>query len=136
MPTRALRPCSRRYEGCLNYSTGGPCANCKQREDRARGTTTARGYGALHRKRRAVVLSRQPLCLACQALGRTTPATVDDHIVPISHGGSVSDLDNHQALCAPCHNLKRSAESRGRQMRVQDGRGLVDAGPLRRGRAA
>lgn len=57
---------------------------------------------------------------------------MDDHIVPIEAGGSVDDLANHQSLCTRCHNVKRSAEARGKQMQVIDGKGLVEVGALQR----
>ena len=78
-----------------------------------------------------MVLARDPLCVACLAIDRVEPTTVDDHIVPIKAGGSIDDIDgNHQGLCKPCHDRKRHAESRGRQLRVVTGKGFVDVGPL------
>ena len=69
-----------------------------------------------------------PLCVACLAVGRVTPMTVDDHIVPIKWGGSIDDLSNHQSLCERCHNVKRAHERQGRIVRVVQGKGLVVIG--------
>jgi len=46
----------------------------------------------------------------CEAEGRTTPATVADHIVPINAGGSRFEAENGQGLCASCHGKKTLAE--------------------------
>lgn len=40
-------------------------------------------------------------------------ATEDDHIIPLSMGGS-DDRENHQGLCASCHRRKTLDEQRGR----------------------
>lgn len=69
-----------------------------------------------------------PLCVACLAVGRVIPMTVDDHIVPIKQGGSIDDLSNHQSLCEACHNVKRAHERQGRIVRVVQGKGLVVVG--------
>lgn len=40
-------------------------------------------------------------------------ATVADHVHPVRLGGAFWDPNNIQGLCARCHNIKSSAESRG-----------------------
>ncbi len=60
------------------------------------------------RGRRAVALRKrrlqaEPLCRICLALGRTTLATVPDHIKPLARGGEDVD-DNVRCLCADCHD--------------------------------
>ena len=60
-------------------------------------------------------LRAEPLCRDCLAQGRTTLATVPDHIVPLDHGGieawqAVSP--NIRCLCAECHD-KRTREQFG-----------------------
>ena len=109
----------------------GRCPEHQRAHERARGSAHERGYDREHQRRREIVLARDPLCVACLAMDRVTASTVYDHIVPIEAGGSERDLDNAQGLCARDHALKRAAESRGRQMLVIPGRGLVDVGPLR-----
>ena len=128
MPKRPLHPCSR----CTVNLTAnrGPCDTCARHVDHARGTSSQRGYGTMHRKRRMLVLHRDPFCVACDAVSKLEASTVYDHIVPIEAGGDASDLDNAQGLCARCHNRKRHAESRGRQLQVIEGEGMVDIGPL------
>jgi 5-methylcytosine-specific restriction protein A len=56
-------------------------------------------------------LERSPLCEDCLAEGKTTPATVPDHIKPLALGGD--DVDsNIRTLCAEHHD-KRTAEQFG-----------------------
>jgi 5-methylcytosine-specific restriction endonuclease McrA len=43
----------------------------------------------------------QPLCVFCDAAGRTTVATVVDHIVPL------------QSLCQTCHSGAKQSEEHG-----------------------
>lgn len=62
------------------------------------------------RKLRKIQLSREPLCRECAKQGRTTPATVADHIIPIRQGGEIWDLDNIQSLCHACHQRKTIKE--------------------------
>lgn len=62
---------------------------------------TAR-WARLRRK----VLAGEPMCRACASLGRHTPATDVDHIVPIRQGGPVWRLDGLQPLCAHHHSFK------------------------------
>ena len=55
---------------------------------------------------RKYVLMGEPLCRDC---GK--PATVVDHIRPISDGGARLDIENLQPLCFKCHNRKSARES-------------------------
>jgi 5-methylcytosine-specific restriction enzyme A len=57
------------------------------------------------RKLRKHGLMMQPFCVECGA-----PATVRDHITPVTEGGSFWDIDNHQSMCAKCHNAKSGSE--------------------------
>jgi hypothetical protein len=78
----------------------------------------------------------------CDAQGIVERSTVCDHIVPVEVGGSEDDLENMQGLCdrlerrghrgRGCHDVKRQAESRGRQLQVIEGVGFRDVGPLGR----
>ena len=45
--------------------------------------------------------------------GRTTPATIRDHVVPLAEGGHDVDA-NVQALCVACHDVKTQAEQAAR----------------------
>src|SRR5688572_14510636 len=62
----------------------------------------------LQRLRRQL-FERTPLCVLCEQAGRVTIATVRDHIIPLSQGGSENDA-NCQALCWDCNELKRREE--------------------------
>lgn len=79
-----------------------------------RPTAAQRGYGSRWQKARAGYLRKHPLCVMCEREGRTTIATVVDHIKP--HGGDKElfwDSSNWQALCKECHNsTKRRQENR------------------------
>ena len=83
----------------------GYCAKCQRAYERRRGSSAQRGYGAFHRRWRAAILRRDPVCKSC---GRA-PSTVADHIRPLSWGGDWSE-DNGQGLCKPCHDRKTMTE--------------------------
>ena len=83
------------------------------RDDRLRGTSAQRGYGADWRRLRGEVLLRDKgLCQPCLRNGRVTAAREVDHIKPKASGGT-DDADNLQAICLPCHRTKTARESRG-----------------------
>jgi 5-methylcytosine-specific restriction protein A len=59
---------------------------------------------------RAQLFRQQPLSVICQAEGRTSVATIRDHIIPLAEGGQ--DVEqNTQALCETCADLKTQQES-------------------------
>jgi 5-methylcytosine-specific restriction enzyme A len=70
-----------------------------------RPSSAMRGYGAGHRKKRERLLNERPLCVACQAEGKASLASIRDHIVPLEDGGT-DGRDNEQPLCETCHNKK------------------------------
>jgi 5-methylcytosine-specific restriction protein A len=72
--------------------------------------------GVEQRKRR---LRAEPLCRLCREQGRTTIATVPDHIKPLAKGGTDTD-DNIRCLCAECHH-KVTREEFGHRKRVEIG---------------
>lgn len=82
-----------------------------------RPSAAKRGYGGKWQKARAGYLRKHPLCVMCTEAGRTTLATVVDHIVP--HKGDKAlfwDSSNWQALCSECHNSqKRRQENRDKK---------------------
>ena len=59
---------------------------------------------------RRAQLMAYPCCAACMDKGRTTAATVCDHVVPVRLGGGMWDSANYQSLCAHCHAKKSRAE--------------------------
>lgn len=63
------------------------------------------------RKARMLWLMTHPLCVRCEAEGRTVAATVVDHIDP--HRGDYERFwssDNWQSLCKQCHDKKTARE--------------------------
>lgn len=76
-------------------------------------------YGYRWQQYRKTFLASNPLCVECEKLGKVTQATVVDHIQ--KHDGDLNlfwDANNHQALCAHCHNswkqtLEKSGVSKG-----------------------
>lgn len=78
-------------------------------------TSSQRGYNYKWQKARERHLLDSPLCVYCARLGRTTAATVVDHITP--HRGDMTlfwDQSNWQSLCKPCHDsVKQAEESAG-----------------------
>ncbi|WP_368027959.1 HNH endonuclease [Hymenobacter sp. UV11] len=59
---------------------------------------------------RKAQLRRCPCCEVCTKQGRTTVATVCDHITPVRLGGAFWDAANHQSLCKSCHARKSQSE--------------------------
>jgi len=59
---------------------------------------------------RAAHLAKHPLCVMCEAEGRTEVATELDHIIPVSEGGS-DNPDNVQGLCTKHHRSKTAKQS-------------------------
>lgn len=70
----------------------------------------ARYSSARWQAARAAQLARAPLCARCTEQGRTTAATVCDHITPVRLGGDFWDTRNYQSLCRPCHQAKSASE--------------------------
>lgn len=108
------------YPGCHErIRHGAYCTHhkAKQRQtfDDRRGSSTDRGYDYRWQRARAAFLLLNPLCVMCEAKGRTTAASVVDHIVP--HKGDEIlfwDSANWQPLCRACHDSdKRRLELSG-----------------------
>ena len=107
MPRTPRRPC--RFPGCPNLCDSGVyCRDHRQYStDHVRGSADARGYNAEWRKARKAFLQKHPLCSECRKVGKLTPATVVDHIIP--HRGDRKlfwDENNWQPLCKSCHDQK------------------------------
>ena len=63
---------------------------------------------------RQIQLSKYPLCVACHAEGRVTPATVVDHLFPWSHiSEEAFYINRFQSLCATHHATKTQLERHG-----------------------
>ena len=67
------------------------------------------------RQIRATQLRAEPLCQACVALGKITPATVCNHLVKDSKATIVGFFAGpFSSLCAPCHDAgEQKGESAG-----------------------
>ena len=84
------------------------------------------------RRTRADQLDRQPLCENCLAHGRYTPATVCDHVDPMSKLNEESFFAGpFRSLCDAhpwrCHSSVKQAEETGRRPKAVIG---VDGWPL------
>ena len=82
------------------------CAACSQRHNQVRGSAAQRGYGSRWRAIRLHVIRRDPLCTICLAMGRVTPSTEADHVIPKRLGGS-DDVDNLRGTCKSCNAGRR-----------------------------
>ena len=87
---------------------------------------TGRLYDTRRWKRaRRLFLAAHPLCVMCTAAGRTSLATVTDHVVP--HKGDAElfwDPENLQSLCAPCHSGAKQALEKSGTIRGCDVHGM------------
>ena len=106
MALKALKPCS----ACRkNLTRERFCDDCKpvNSRDRYRQPWSKVYTTTRWRAFRKNYLNRYPLCVQCDREGRTTAATVVDHIKP--HRGDEVLLwaeANMQPLCKPCHDQK------------------------------
>jgi 5-methylcytosine-specific restriction protein A len=77
-------------------------------------------------QRRVLQLLERPLCEDCARRGRTTAATVADHVEP--HKGDPDRFFHGalQSLCKPCHDIHKQSFERTGRMRGcdEDGRPL------------
>lgn len=92
-----------------------PVSNWDRRASRQQ-----RGYGRAHELMRERVLAEEPLCRACLARDRVTPATVADHILAKAEGGS-DERENYQGLCDPCSKAKTAREAARGRRRARQG---------------
>lgn len=79
-----------------------------------------RGYRL--QKIREEHFAEYPLCVMCQAEGRTTVATQLDHIMPLYKGGK-DEPENRQSLCDVCHDVKTRRDL-GQTIKGCDANGL------------
>ena len=66
---------------------------------------------------RVAHFGRHPMCVLCQAKGKTTLATELDHIIALVNGGA-DNADNRQGLCTACH-ADKTARDLGYEPRAQ-----------------
>jgi 5-methylcytosine-specific restriction enzyme A len=142
-PAAVLRPCS--TSGCPELTHGGPCEQhrrARQREhDKRRGTSTERGYDAIHCRLRILCFQRDEwrcvdcgwepdIVKQCRELGLDPPPADQiveelrrafargerhlhaDHEIPIADRPDLRlDLDNLRTRCDGCHRAKTRRES-------------------------
>lgn len=127
MPTAAMRVCATPKCGILVRS-GHCAAHTPKPPDpwRRQGPQPKRIRGRTLQTLRRRLFEREPLCRSCGLVGRVTPATIRDHIINLSEGGSDTE-DNVQPLCQRCSDLKTTEESRrGRNRRPEIGKNDKD----------
>lgn len=110
MPRRPLIACQR--PGCAGKAVG--AYTCAKHKRELRKPASQRGYGARHRKWRAVILARDPICVDCER----RKSTVADHIVPIDAHDPWGRpelwlIANGAGMCKTCHDRKTQRECRG-----------------------
>lgn len=80
--------------------------------------TVERTSGRTLQRQRRMLFKKHPLCVKCDAEGRTTAAEIRDHIIPLTEGG-LDVESNTQALCKACHDLKSQEEAKRGRDRVR-----------------
>ena len=75
-------------------------------------------------QRRAAHLASQPLCVMCQAEGRTRAGRVADHVEP--HGGDERKFFEGalQTLCDHHHNSAKQSQEKGGRLKGFDADGV------------
>jgi 5-methylcytosine-specific restriction protein A len=109
MPLKPMRPCP--HPGCGNLTRGKYCEDHKSQHTWAHNKEVRRLRGRKLQRERERLFNEQPLCVECLKVGRDTPATQRDHIVPLAEGGEDA-RDNTQAICQACHDAKTKQESK------------------------
>lgn len=104
-----MRPCAQ--PRCDALVERGKCPTHARESERARGTSSERGYDSLWQRVRAQQLAVEPLCRHCLAVDRVTAAREVDHMKPLANGGERLDPVNLQSLCKPCHSKKTRSEN-------------------------
>ncbi|HET9381313.1 MAG TPA: HNH endonuclease signature motif containing protein [Streptomyces sp.] len=119
MPTRPPSRCAE--PGCRALVPKGRCEQHQRTPWAGRDDKAARygiSSGRWRTLKRRVALRDNGCCYCC---GTEQPDRRDDpdgehqheldHIIPISEGGAVEDLDNLGLICQPCHEIKSKAEA-------------------------
>ena len=119
MPYAPLKPCSTpQCPARVARRNASKCAACLKehgREDRARrGSSTARGYDRVWRKKARQYLAEHPVC-ECELEACYEPSVEVDHIIPFAGIDDPLRLDddNLQALAKACHSKKTATYDGG-----------------------
>ena len=108
MANAPLKQCAE--PGCRTLIRGASRCEAHVLKDRGRSPAAKERqamYGWKWRQASKRYLAENPLCVACEAAGRTAASSCTDHVVP--HKGDVGlfwDEANWQALCDDCHRSK------------------------------
>ncbi len=122
---RSRNPIGPRYTLSIPLDKSGTSPSDGRRYEARMGDRIRGRKGVELRKRR---LANEPLCRMCKALGRTTSATVPDHIKPLALGGTDTD-DNIRCLCADHHDQVTREEFGHRERGPTTEEWLADAPP-------
>ena len=97
--------------GCSMLVTRGRCV--KHAIPTAQGWTqdTGRIRGRELQRLRMQLFRDEPFCRVCVQAGQRTVATIRDHIIPRTEGGTEDD-NNIQPMCESCHQVKIREESK------------------------
>lgn len=122
LPWSAMKPCLQPM--CPELVRGAArCPAHTKKKNAERGSSRQRGYTSEWDRPggiRLTHLAKHPLCAMCEAEGRTTPATVVDHILRWQAGATEEERqrrfrapENLRSLCASHHGLKTVQEDGG-----------------------
>jgi len=104
MPTAVPSVCR-----CGGIVRAGVCSKCGPRRERVRSKAERPHNSKRWQKHSHAYLSDHPLCVDCEAEGRTTLATETHHIAKVrQHADKMYDDDNLMALCTRCHSTRTS----------------------------
>jgi 5-methylcytosine-specific restriction enzyme A len=116
MPVRPKLPCNKM--GCPELVEPGQRYCDKHKKEYYAAINRTVNFSHLYNYKweqaRKRYLKVNPLCVECLQLGRTTPATIVDHIIP--HKGDKRlfwDKSNWQSLCKRHHDRKTAKEDGG-----------------------
>lgn len=84
---------------------GNRCPSCLSKVNRARGSSTRRGYDSRWRRMSERIRRARPLC-EIRLPGCTFLATATDHIEPLADGGA-NTWANARPACTSCNNARR-----------------------------
>lgn len=112
MPYKAKHRCN--YRGCQVLTSERFCAEHAEQQaredDKQRKTANERGYTATWAKVREMKLNRDPLCERCTMHGMVRRAVLVHHR---DRNPLNNQEDNHESLCANCHDIEHRKERFG-----------------------
>lgn len=117
MPPRIGKPCAAPLCSAI-VEHGKYCTQHRRQDDKNKrrryGSASQRGYDYRWQQYRKAFLEQYPLCVACLARNKVSPAVEIDHIRPRAIWPDLFwQARNHQPLCRPCHWYKTKQERAG-----------------------